>query len=432
MTGTFSEQKKDFYQGPIGRVPRSVLKTLEDLSAHAQLRTLPGTLEGVDFHSNDYLGLARTPLDIPAFTSFLKHYGSDCGSHYGSSAGQLGRSIGATGSRLISGNRAALEDFEHFLATFHDTSAALVFNSGFEANVALIGCLGTRKAVFLYDEYVHASIREGLRVGFSKCYSFRHNDLENLQQLLVRYPGEEVYIVVESVYSMDGDCAPLAEIAAMCEAHNAFLIVDEAHSTGVYGNVGEGLVQSLHLSSAVFARVHTFGKAVGFRGACVVGDRALIDFIINKARPFIYSTAPDLFSIWWSRVLYNRMIESSRERSNLFSLSAYFHHQTQRSLAVSCSGSSSGEQLIEQANAFGLLRNASPIQGILCPGNQAVMSLESFLRGRGFGVKAIRSPTVPVGKERIRISLHSFNTEAEVDHLVEALLEAQSNGVLEN
>ncbi len=413
MSVRFSGEKKSECQVLDGRVPASLLRALDGLSSQDQLRTLPQALEGVDFHSNDYLGLARTPLDIAAFQSYIEKCGS---------------SVGATGSRLISGNRPALEEFEEFLACFHDQEAALVFNSGFEANSALIGSLGTRKAVFLYDEYVHASIREGLRVGFSRSYSFRHNDLENLQQLLKRNPGDELYVVVESVYSMDGDVSPLLQIARLCETYNAFLLVDEAHTTGVYGDSGEGLVQALDLSHAVFARVHTFGKAVGFRGACIVGTQSLIDYIVNKGRPFIYSTAPDLFSIWWAKELYQRMITCKHERASLFKMSRYFHQKFEKLLTTQPFKTTSAER----AAPFALIFNESPIQGVLCPGNRAVLSLEKFLRKKGFGVKAIRSPTVPSGKERIRISLHSFNTETEVDSLIESLLDARRGGVIED
>lgn len=390
-------------QSQSARFPTSLKAVLEKLHENSLKRELIKTSEGVDFYSNDYLGLARTPVDFEGFQSFTElHRGV----------------VGSTGSRLISGNRDALEDLEHYLSKFHNAEAALLFNSGFEANLALIGSLSGRTTTFLFDEYVHASMREGLLTGFSKNFSFRHNDVEDLRRLLSAPARGDTFVLVESLYSMDGDYAPLAEIAALCAQHNAFLIVDEAHATGVVGREGEGMVQHKGLTSAVFARVHTFGKAIGFRGGCVVGGKELIDFLVNKARPFIYTTAPDLFSIWWTRVLYERMRECDAERSKLKERQEYFINRSATLHdRLSCRRIESNSQVIER----GVLRTNSPIQGIQVPGNREVQELEAFMRSAGFLVKAIRSPTVPRGKERIRISLHSFNNEYEIDSLIECM-----------
>ncbi len=355
-------------------VPKSIVSELGQRQRASALRTLAINRGGVDLCSNDYLGLARDLATAgPARTV----------------AG------GATGSRLLSGNTAEHESLERFIADFHQTEAALIFGSGYEANLGLLSALGARNDTVLYDELVHASMRDGIRLGFARSFSFRHNDANDLREKLSRSRGE-TFVAVESLYSMDGHESPLAEILDVCEQHGAFLIVDEAHATGVYGPKGQGLVQALGLSARVFARIHTFGKALGYRGGAVVGPAALRDYLINVSRPFIYSTAPDPASLAAIRECYLRQSEMSGRRERLAGLVRHFREMT---------GDFPNLEFLE---------SSSPIQGVVIPGNRNALEAEQALAAQGYFARAIRSPTVPAGSERLRLCLHAFNTESEI------------------
>lgn len=357
--------------------PKSIETALNDRREAKALRQLVPVTGGVDLCSNDYLGISRKLASFNLATS------SD------------NTLIGATGSRLVSGTTRAHEDLESFLAEFHGAPSTLLFGSGYEANVGLLSSLGTRHDTIIYDELVHASMRDGIRLSAARSFSFRHNDLQDLKKKMAQARGD-VFVAVESLYSMDGDTAPLEELCSLCEDVGAYLIVDEAHATGVYGARGEGLVQSLGLHGRVYARVHTFGKAVGYRGAIVVGSEVLREYLINFARPFIYSTAPDLITLRYIDHAYRLMAEAQEERARLRELI-----ESVRALRSEFSG-------------LVFLESNSPIQGVVLPSNERVLEAESALQGAGFFAKAIRSPTVPAGSERIRLCLHAFNTVAEV------------------
>lgn len=354
--------------------PKSILNALERRRKEDALRCLTVNQGGVDLCSNDYLGLARR----------LAKQAIPC---------QEMR--GATGSRLVSGNTCEHEALEDFVAAFHCAESALLFGSGYEANVGLLSALGGRHDTVIYDELVHASVRDGVRLGLARSCSFRHNDVQHLREKINAARGE-VYVAVESLYSMDGHEAPLRDLVDVCCEKGAFLIVDEAHATGVFGQRGEALVQSLGLEDSVFARVHTFGKALGFRGGVVLGAGQLRQYLINFSRPFIYSTAPDAASLATIRLAYELQAGMQAERAELFSLVARFR------------------ALRANFPSLQLLESCSPIQGILVPGNRAVLLAEQALAERGLFARAIRSPTVPAGSERLRICLHAFNSEEEV------------------
>jgi 8-amino-7-oxononanoate synthase len=295
-------------------------------------------------------------------------------------------------------------ELEAFLAEFHRSEAAILFGSGFEANLGLLSSLGRRGDTILYDEYSHASMRDGIRLSLTTSHSFRHNDLDDLRSKLSRSKGD-VYVAVESLYSMDGDAAPLSELVSLCDERGAFLIVDEAHATGVYGPEGRGLVAHHGLEERVFARVHTFGKALGYRGACVTGSAELVRYLVNFARPFVYSTAPDRLSLLALREAYGLMIEAAAQRARLFELVAHFR------------------DLVGQHPELRYLDSASPIQGILLPGNDSVLEAERELRAAGYLVRGIRSPTVPAGLERLRMCLHAHNTHEELSSVFDLLSE---------
>ena len=357
----------------------------------------------VDFCSNDYLGFAMSSemaRDIEQELAALKTDGD----HLGSSP-----LIGSTGSRLLSGNSAYCEDLEEELAKFHRAEAALIFNSGFDLNLGFFACIPQPGDVVLYDELIHQSVREGLKLSRGRSVQFRHNDVAALREAVAdvltadhgRRPN--IIIAVESVYSMDGHCAPLREFCNVADAVGASLVVDEAHGTGVYGEEGRGLVSELGLESRIFCRVHTFGKALGVHGAAVLGPKVLREYLINYAWPLVYSTSLPLHSLVSIRCAYAFMRrEASRRQAHLRRLIQIF------------------QKRLASLPPERVLQSDSPIQGLIVPGNAACMAVARGLRER-FDVLPIRSPTVPAGTERLRIILHAHNTESQVHALMNAV-----------
>jgi 8-amino-7-oxononanoate synthase len=332
----------------------------------------------VDFCSNDYLGISRNNL-LGDLSQHLK--------------------TGATGSRLLSGNYPLIEEAEQKIAAFHDTDAALIFNSGYDANLGLLGCIAQRGDTILYDKLSHASIRDGLRLSFATSFAFAHNDMGELEILLRKATGT-VFIVTESVFSMDGDYCPLEEMVTLASKFNANLVIDEAHATGVIGAAGEGLVQSKKLANNIFARIHTFGKACGTHGAAIVGSLALKEYLINFARPFIYSTALPEKSIADIIASYELFPGMKTERARLTRLI---------------------ELMQSAVKELPILQSSSPIQGLMMPGNEEAKAAAVHAKNAGFDIRPILYPTVPKGAERLRIVLHAFNTELEVTALLNCL-----------
>ena len=256
--------------------------------------------------------------------------------------------------------------------------------------------------LILFDELMHASIRDGLKLTRGKAVSFRHNDLEDLKEKLSG-GFENKYVAVESVYSMDGDFGLLKELAEICEAMNANLVVDEAHATGLFGPKGEGRVVELGLEGKCFARVHTFGKALGSQGAIVLGSETLKEFLINFSRPFIFSTALPFYALVSIKVAYDILSNDSHSKLIIRDLFELF------------------EQELKVNGRAKLLPSESPIQSIIIPGNEQAKQISEQLERAGFYAKAILYPTVPRGKERIRFCFHSFNTKEQVEELVQVL-----------
>ena len=355
------------------------LQLLENRKESGSYRSLSLFTDFVDFYSNDYLGLSRPSSLVSRHPSLLP-----CTS-----------SLGSTGSRLISGNSFEAETCENFLATFFQSEAALVFNSGYDANIGLFSSVPQKGDTVIYDALIHASIRDGIRLSLAKSYSFAHNDLHDLEKKLTRSEGS-VFVAVESLYSMDGDICLLDEVINLCAKYNAYLIVDEAHAVGVFGEDGKGL----SYQKEVFARIVTFGKAYGFHGAAVLGSEDVKNYLVNFARSFIYTTALPMQDY----VLIQQQIEASSDNTLRIQLQSNIDFFRSR------------------LNYQGVSADNSPIQIIEVPGVENVLSLAKRLQGNNFAVKAILSPTVPEGQERIRICMHAFNTKAEIEKLTEILL----------
>jgi 8-amino-7-oxononanoate synthase len=348
---------------------------LQDRIDKGSLRSLLSFENHVDFWSNDYLGLAREVQAVAL--------------------------NGSTGSRLISGNSPVIEQAESGIAAHFESEAALVFNSGYDANLGLFSSLPQKGDTILYDELVHASVRDGIRLSFAHAFSFKHNDMEDLRKKLRKAEGT-VFVAIESLYSMDGDLAPLAAISAVCKDAGALLIVDEAHSGAVFGEEGKGLCKELGIQNSVFIRLFTFGKGYGAHGAAVCCSEQVKQFLVNFARSFIYTTA--LPEGMYTHVLQqiNRS-KSDTPRVQLQENIAYFTRHIRSSLSS----------------------ERSPVQVIEFSELEACQSKAQQLQESGLAVKAILPPTVPAGSQRLRICIHAFNTREELDRLIALLADQQ-------
>ena len=368
---------------------------LDDISRKGRFRKLEVyDPNRIDFFSNDYLGLARSDELYKFFLDRLKTKKTEKCSH----------SLGSTGSRLISGNSLLCERLEKELADFHRAEAGLIFNSGYDANLGIFSSIPAKGDTIIYDDLSHASIREGVRLSFAKSYSFRHNDMNDLERKLsLVKKGGRTYIAVEALYSMDGDYAPLKEIVELSKRYGAYPIVDEAHSNGTTGSKGEGMVAHLGLTDSFLARLHTFGKGMGCHGSIVLGSRLLKKFLVNKAKPFIYTTALPTHSLIAIQCAYEY-------------LSSHPELITQLNRNISIFKS-----LIPSEIQKKILPGDSAIQSCLIENDVKSKEVARYLQENGINVKAIVSPTVPRGKERIRICLHTFNSEDEIQKLITAL-----------
>src|ERR1019366_7521446 len=358
-------------------------KKLGERKLSNAFRSLIVNDDKTDFCSNDYLGIVKNKLIEKSIQENLSH--------------------GSTGSRLLSGNYKLIEETENCIANFHEAAAGLIFNSGYDANTGLLSCVPQKGDVIIYDQLSHASIRDGIRLSFATSFFFLHNDINDLEKKLSAaiHLHQNIFVVTESVFSMDGDMAPLIEISKLCEKYNAGLIIDEAHATGIIGEKGEGLVQHLQLQKKCFARIHTFGKACGCHGAVVLGSAQLKNYLINFSRQFIYSTSLPPSATAAIAASYNIFPLLHEERDHLNNLIALFKKKKIK---------------------YSLVNSDTPIQVVIIPGNEEVKKVAFSLQENKLDVRAILYPTVPKGKERLRIVFHSFNTIEETEQLIELLL----------
>ena len=380
--------------------PKSLQQKLQQREEQNALRNLPVVNDLVDFASNDYIGFAKNETIFHETHQYL-----------------LDKNIkvnGATGSRLLSGNHALYSETEDFISQFHQAETALIFNSGYDANIGFFGAVPQRNDVILYDELCHASIRDGIQMSNAKSFKFLHNDFEDLERLLQRCQTEqaspeqsrrvEVYIVTESVFSMDGDCPNVEALTNLSEKYSAFLVVDEAHALGVFGQQGEGLVQSLGLEDKVFARIMTFGKGLGCHGAAILGSQSLKSYLVNFARSFVYTTGLSPHSVATILQSYKHLTKEKEALQKLKSNIIFFNQEKMR---------------------LGLkplfVYSKSAIQCAIIPGNERVKNSATQLQQKGFDVRPILSPTVPEGQERLRFCLHSYNSESEITNVLELL-----------
>ena len=367
-------------------LPKNLQLKIDERLKKNALRSLTGQVPLIDFSSNDYLGYARNnELAHLAHELLIDHNILQNGS---------------AGSRLLSGNHKLYALAEEMLSTHYDAEAALIFNSGYDANIGFFSCIPQRGDIILYDEFIHASIRDGIKMSLAKGYKFSHNDTFKLKTLLERYAGNgEIYVVTESVFSMDGDSPDLVGISKICEQFKAHLIVDEAHAVGILGKGGKGLVCENNLQSSIFARLVTFGKALGCHGAAILGGEDLKSYLVNYARSLIYTTALPPHAIA-AVIIAHEKIAMAKERNKLFENINYFHNA------------------INELLTRNTMHSFSAIQSIVIEENTKVKSIAHKIKEEGFDVKAILSPTVPEGQERLRICLHSYNTHQEISDVL--------------
>jgi 8-amino-7-oxononanoate synthase len=377
------------------KLPEKLQQKLDGRRAKNSLRQLRAPNSLVDFSSNDYLGFSKNETIFNNSHQFL-----------------IDHNIiqnGSTGSRLLSGNHRLYNSVEDMLSNFHNSEVSIIFNSGYDANVGFFSSVPQRGDIILYDEYIHASIRDGISMNHAKSYKFKHNDLDSLEKLMIRYSkgvsesDNAIYIITESVFSMDGDSPDLAKTSELCKKYNAFLVIDEAHAIGVFGQYGAGLIQNLELEESIFARIVTFGKAMGCHGAAILGNERLKQYLINFSRSFIYTTALPPHSLATISASYNELIESkvfNTLHKNILSFRT---------------------QIMNNKLDLLFITSYSAIHCCIIPGNAKVKTIAKNLQESGFDVKPILSPTVSVGQERLRFCLHTYNTEKEISEVLRLL-----------
>jgi len=371
---------------------------LSELDMQGLRRTLrPPT--GIDLSSNDYLGLSAHPVVRERMARAVCAEGA-----------------GSTGSRLLRGDRESFAAIERRFAKFKETDSALYFSSGYLANIGVLATLPEAGDVIFSDQRNHASLIDGTRLSRARRVIFPHNDVAALSQLMRAEPGQK-FVVVESLFSMDGDFAPLAEYAELCRNHQAVLIVDEAHAVGIYGQRGSGLIEAAGLSKEAFLSINTAGKALGVSGAFVCGPEWAIEYLVQRARPFIFSTAaPPAVAAAIDASL--DVISSEPERRHrLLALSTYLMWRRLKP-AASALVPTQGEAC------------PSPIIPIILVENSRALTIANSLQAEGYDVRAIRPPSVPAGTARLRLTVNVNLTEAILDnfatHLEKALCAASS------
>lgn len=357
-------------------------KWLQPLEDQGRLRAL-APLNGIDFSSNDYLGMSQHPRLRAAAIAALER----------------GMALGAGGARLLRGNHPAHAELEEKAAEHFNAPRALFFANGFSANTAILSTLPDRHDVVLFDELAHASMRDGLQAGTARKIKIPHNNLQAFADTCARFKDDaaQLWIVVESLYSMDGDFAPLPELLALAKTYDTLLVVDEAHATGIYGANGRGLTQGLDYDNLIV--LHTCGKALGVAGGIVCARADIIDTLINRARPFIYSTAPMPLQAHLVMQALQILEDEPQHRQRLFALMEYAR-----------------KALPEYASP-------SQILPVILGEETEAMRMAALMQRAGYDIRAIRPPTVPEGTARLRLSLNTALQEKDIDGVAALLRE---------
>lgn len=384
------EEKKQ--QKTNGNFPIHLFEALQKRKENANLRQLTNHFPKYDFSSNDYLGFAKSKSIADRALDIIKT-SSEININSSSS------------SRLIRGNYALIDKAEQQLATFYETESALIFNSGYVANLGLLSSINTKNALVFYDELAHASIRDALQLSHGKAYKFKHNHLTDLKQKIQlqheRNPTKSIFVITEAIFSMDGDGPDLNQLLQLCKENECYLIIDEAHSNPMYA-LKDFLNE--HELSDVFARIVTFGKGFGVHGAAVLGSAQLKSYLVNFSRSFIYTTAISPQAV-------------------AAILAAHEHFQKDENqlgfLQENISQFRSVMHQLKLEKHF--IESYTQIQSCLISGNENVIKAAAYLQEKEFDVRAIKSPTVHKGSERLRFCIHSFNNPSEIEAVLKNL-----------
>jgi 8-amino-7-oxononanoate synthase len=377
------------------------MRSLEEKGLRRTLRPPAG----IDLSSNDYLGLAQHPRIKAAMAAAIEREGA-----------------GSTGSRLLRGERDSFAALERRFAQFKGTERALYFSSGYLANIAVMTTFAETGDVIISDAHNHASLIDGMRLSLAQRHIIPHNDVDAVRRALIEAgeagkgrpgpfgPGGERFVVVESLFSMDGDEAPLGDYAELCAQCGAHLIVDEAHAVGIYGSRGSGLIDEHGVAEQVFLSMSTAGKALGVAGAFVAGPAWAIEYLIQRARPFIFSTAapPSLASAIYASLTLVEQEPERRERVR--ELAAILRNR------LTMAG-------------VPIRPGTSHIVPVLIGDNDAAVAVAEMLQQEGFDVRAIRPPTVPAGTARLRVSLNANLSEEAIEQFVASLTSALASCV---
>jgi 8-amino-7-oxononanoate synthase len=376
---------------------------LRELAAQGLGRSLRAG-SGIDFSSNDYLGLARDPALRAALLARLAALGPD-------------EPLGAPASRLLRGHTRLHEEIELRLAAWKGTEAALLFPSGYQANVGVLSALVGRHDRALSDAGNHASLIDGLRLAGCRRVVFPHLDVAAVErELAVPHREGRTFLVTESLFSMDGDAAPLDRYAALAGRHGAELIVDEAHASGLFGEArGSGLCELHGLERRVAATVSTLGKALGLAGACVAGPRVLVEYLVNRCRSFVFTTAPPPLLLHALAASLDRVEAEPGRRRRVLGLAARLRARL-ANVGLGGVGGVGGGGVAAPL--------CGPIVPVVLGDNFRALAVAERLQRQGFDVRAIRPPTVPPGTARLRVSVHADHSEADIDALAHALAAA--------
>ncbi|UXN57689.1 8-amino-7-oxononanoate synthase [Phyllobacterium zundukense] len=362
-------------------------KTLSGLERKRRRRALVPQ-GGIDFTSNDYLGLANSPRIRSAIAEALER----------------GVAVGSGGSRLLRGNHPEHEALEADAAAFFGTGRALYFGSGYIANTALFSTLPQRGDLIVHDALIHASAHEGIAASRAEAVAARHNDVADFEDAIARWRKDggmgHPWIAVESLYSMDGDRAPLAELLGLAERHDGFVVIDEAHATGAFGSGGRGLAAGMEGRDNVIL-LHTCGKALGVSGALIGACSVICDYLVNRARSFIYSTAPSPLMAAGVREALKILVDEPERRTEFAHLRTFANAQLTAVLGIEGSG--------------------SQILPVMIGNNSRAMRIAARMRAEGFDIRAIRPPTVPEGTARLRIAITLNVDRAAIVRMFDAL-----------
>lgn len=389
----------------MSRFPYKLEKRLCNRKIQKSFREFGVRKDLIDFASNDYLGLAYSG-------ELFQRASEICGNE------RLRN--GSTGSRLLSGNHPLYQQAEDLLCDLHQTQAAVIYNSGYDANIGFFSCVPRKGDVVVFDELVHASIRDGISMSHARSLKYKHNDLEDLKAKIRRLKlsaESEIYIVTESIFSMDGDIPDLEALSEYAREHGFFLVVDEAHAVGVLGRNGEGLVLDLGIQEEVFARIITFGKAFGTHGAAVLGNQKLKDYLMNFSRSLIYTTALPPHSV--AAIIAVHELFREKDAAGEPGLGALQALNANIQLFRS-------EVKRNNLHPF-FINSFSAIHSCIIPGNERVKVIAKELGHNGYEVKPILAPTVPETKERLRFCLHSFNSPNEIREVLKVLAKFASS-----